>query len=1156
VLLLVVAGYIAVLESIAAGDAPAAPGASDTGFVGANSIPPGCNPTQGAGFPDRTALQIPDQDPSINVGAGDHVNVTFEFNATAATVPLSGLNVYTPTIFVTMPKTDGTNFPVTFSSHNFTFSSSPWTSLSVDKLVTGNFTFNGSATGTLSTQKIGTMADTPYGTLMMQWRWSWNVSSPNGSYDQGPWSVPTSTIKTGFWLPSIFKPAPYVDLVSESSPNETIGSTYVENLTGDLAGRSFYFEMETPIGVVVDTKWVTDGMRTNATYSAKFPLIGTDGSLLPGKYLVHIHDSCGAMLYSKSVVLSYSPSATIEIFTNPADCGAVMINGMSYTDGQDATIAPSATAYELNYQACVGSAFSSVARTGGVYFPSPGLVVISWNGSLTASFVPSFQQPYNVTISEAGLPNGTTWYSNVTNGPSYNSTGDIIEFTETNGSYSFSVASVNESYVATYAPVFVVNGAAVNVSVTFSLTYGVSFRESGLPAGLSWAVTFHLFLRNLTTDGGTDTIVFAAETNGSYSYSIGGLSGWQQSTMPYAGRETIRGAALAENVTYAQVTYGVTFSESGLSAGLGWSVTFNGTSEQITTDGGTDNLTFAPAPNGTYAYSIVPVAGWYVSGIAYSGDLPVDGAPLLAVVLFVPVLNLVIFTEVGLPSGTTWYVNGSAWGSLSETVMDALGTSTKVNLTNGTYNYDAASGNKTWAPNATSPFRVDGNLTMVAVNFSEVNYSVSLTEDGLPSGTPWNVTIGGATVGSDGSTLFFLEPNGTYDSTAATSDKEYAPMPAGNTFEVSGSSVSETVTFILVTYNVTFTETGLPGGTEWWVNVSGQPSGSSSTSAITLNLPNGTYVYSMGTADKTYGSRGGGFDVDGTPVDESVTFGSEIFTVTYTESGLPTGTEWWANVTGQAPVNSSFATMAVSLLNGTYDFSVATANKEYEASTPGGSFVVNGASVAESVTFRLVTYSVSFEETGLPVGTEWWVNLSAPDDNMSITSELTWHLTNGTYLYSIGTSDSSYLSPAGEFTVNGKAIVESITFGLVTYSITFTEAGLLKGAEWWLNLTGGQDFTSTASTLTFYEANGTYAYTTSAIGYPSLYGKLTVRGPAAGPETVIFYSLGPPAEHSPSILLYEVLAAMAIVVVVGVVGIAVSRRGKSPPPPDVPAAAR
>jgi hypothetical protein len=391
VVILVIAGFLALFGApsfAALAGAPPAPGSS---LTASSSVPPGCNPTQGVAAPDRTALLIPNKNPTATAVVGDHVEVTLEFNATAETVPVPGLKVYTPTIFVEMPTTTGTNFPVTLSNHTFVMTSAPWTTLSYSKLVASNFTFNGGANGSLSTQKIGTMADTPYGTLMLQWRWSWNITTPNGTYVQGAWTVPTTTIKTGDWLPSIFKPAPYVELVSESPPDELVGATYVMNITGDVSERAFYLEFENSIGHVVATKWVTDGSHTNGTFAAKFTLLGSNGSLYPGKYLMHIHDSCGALLYSKDLTVTFPPTALIQIVTSPVSCGSVTLNGTLYTNGESATIVPSVHSFKFSYSACPGYTFESSTHAGGIDIPVAGsfTMIVSCNGTYTVNFRPT-----------------------------------------------------------------------------------------------------------------------------------------------------------------------------------------------------------------------------------------------------------------------------------------------------------------------------------------------------------------------------------------------------------------------------------------------------------------------------------------------------------------------------------------------------------------------------------------------------------------------------------------------------------------------------------------------------------------------------------------------------------------------------------------------
>ena len=390
IVMVVATGYVTLFGGPSFGNLVATPSSPPgSGLTPASAIPPGCNPTQGVKFPTRTALLIPNYNPATNVTVGDHVDVTFEFNVSATTVLVAGLNVNTPTVFVTMPTVGGPSFPVTFNNHTFTMTGPRWTSLSYSKLVSSNFKFDPAKNATLSTQKVGTMADTPYGTLMLEWRWTWNVTSPNGSYVQGPWTVPTSTIKANVWLSSIFKPAPYVALESESPAHDLIGSNYTMNLGGDVAGRSFYIELENASGAVKATEWVEDTSTTNATFEANITLLASLNYLYPGQYLVHIHDSCGAMLYSKRVTLAYPATAAIQIFTTPFTCGTITLNRTVYRDGQTATVVPSPNPYAFSFQACKGYVFSNYSREGAIHIPSKGLMVVSANGTFIANYRPN-----------------------------------------------------------------------------------------------------------------------------------------------------------------------------------------------------------------------------------------------------------------------------------------------------------------------------------------------------------------------------------------------------------------------------------------------------------------------------------------------------------------------------------------------------------------------------------------------------------------------------------------------------------------------------------------------------------------------------------------------------------------------------------------------
>ncbi len=96
-------------------------------------------------------------------------------------------------------------------------------------------------------------------------------------------------------------------------------------------------------------------------------------------------------------------------------------------------------------------------------------------------------------------------------------------------------------------------------------TYAVQFVESGLPSGTSFSVT----LNGATSSSGSGTVSFS-EVNGSYSFSIGSVSGYTAS--PSSGTVVVSGSAVSESVTFTASSSG-----GGGSTSSGW-VYYNGNS--------------------------------------------------------------------------------------------------------------------------------------------------------------------------------------------------------------------------------------------------------------------------------------------------------------------------------------------------------------------------------------------------------------------------------------------------------------------------------------------------------------------------------------------------------------------------------------------------
>jgi NHL repeat-containing protein len=198
------------------------------------------------------------------------------------------------------------------------------------------------------------------------------------------------------------------------------------------------------------------------------------------------------------------------------------------------------------------------------------------------------------------------------------------------------------------------------------------------------------------------------------------------------------------------------------------------------------------------------------------------------------------------------------------------------------------------------------------------------------------------------------------------------------------------------------------------------------------------------------------------------------------------------------------------------------------------------------------TYHVTFAAAGLPSSVNLTVTAGGtpfhgPGPNVTVTEE------NGSYLWSVAPIAGYTLSPiSGNYSVNGANVVVSITVTKVTYPVTFNALGIPSGTTWSVTLGGVTHTSPNNGSISFTEANGTYAYTVANIsGYnatPKL-GSLHVSG--AGMEIgIAFFGTSSSSSSSSSSPFSGTVALLLIVVaaVVGlVVGLLVGRRRKGGP---------
>src|SRR5579885_2782753 len=155
------------------------------------------------------------------------------------------------------------------------------------------------------------------------------------------------------------------------------------------------------------------------------------------------------------------------------------------------------------------------------------------------------------------------------------------------------------------------------------------------------------------------------------------------------------------------------------------------------------------------------------------------------------------------------------------------------------------------------------------------------------------------------------------------------------------------------------------------------------------------------------------------------------YTVTFTESGLPSGTSWSVTFNGLTQSSTGSYITFSGISPGTYTYTV-TAPSGYFASPSIGSVTVSTSNVTVAIAFSQQTYSVTFTETGLPPGTSWSVTLNGKTET-STTNTISFVEPNGIYSFSIASIDGYSVSQSsGSITVKGTNIIQNITFKSVT----------------------------------------------------------------------------------------------------------------------------
>ncbi len=735
-------------------------------------------------------------------------------------------------------------------------------------------------------------------------------------------------------------------------------------------------------------------------------------------------------------------------------------------------------------------------------------VVITTVVVLSSTHVISFtvsSSRYTV-FTETGLPANTNW-SVTYDGITKFSTANSITFSTGSGSYSYNVSSPNSTVTCGLVYIPSESSGKISAGSKLTLSFGrvnagckTIFNETGLPSGATWLV----YLNGTKNYSSTNTIIFRPKS-GSYRYNVSVILNSTSRCNIYepspqngtitAGKEI---KIIYTNTTVCNNTLTM-FNETGLPKGMNWSVTFN----KAINFSNSSSLKFFTKP-GKFFYVASSIDIPYPKCIGYipnpSNGTITAGQSVLINYSEISTCNstLTVFNETGLPKGTKWSVTYDGVVNFSNT------SHINISTLKGNYSfivsspYNETAGCKTvYNPNPKTGMLEAGISLNISYN-STLYCPENFTETGLPKGANWAVKYDGIINDSYSTLIRFLVPVGIHAYSIpntlvllSSCSLTYSPSPGSGTAKTN-STVPISFSLYSEVCPTKFSETGLPSNTNWSVTYDNQLK-SSDFSTISFYELNGSYSFSVGLAHSstsvcniTYKpSPGSGTAKTNSTVPISFSISSETCITKFTETGLPVNTTWEMAYNG---LNKSTNSTAISYLdlNGSYPFSVSSVfivgslcNTTYTPSPKNGTAITGSSiSITYSSSIKCKEFTTTFNETGLPKGTNWSVTYNGVT-NYSTTHYITFQDLSGNYSYNISTSSSTVPgctpatyspSPQNGTVKAGSDISVSYTSPGVVCTTRFTAYNLPNGAFWNVTYNGVTE-SSTNNTITFKESS-------------------------------------------------------------------------------------
>ncbi|QRF75709.1 hypothetical protein Thermo_01215 [Thermoplasmatales archaeon] len=373
------------------------------------------------------------------------------------------------------------------------------------------------------------------------------------------------------------------------------------------------------------------------------------------------------------------------------------------------------------------------------------------------------------------------------------------------------------------------------------------------------------------------------------------------------------------------------------------------------------------------------------------------------------------------------------------------------------------------------------------------------------------------TTNSSGQYRFFAQPGVTYEIQAIIPGGLSNGVQETLANDENGTPMNLAIT---APAGAVFTESGLTSGATWSVTMNGTTvSGTTSTLTIPDLQYGDTYSYSINAQGFTADPSSGSVSVNDLTTSESVGF-SPSDSLTFSESGLASGTQWSLKLTYPGGTQSTPSTTGSSITfnnvpYGTYDWTYSIPSGYgilYQSGTASISPTSNTAT--ETGSYYAVG-DVTFTETGLS-GQTWGVSIGTSSQSTSASTIVFTNIAaNSGVPYTVSAPSSYIASPQTGEAQEGTTTNIAFTYE-PGYSVTFTESGypIAPGDEWGVSM-GGTTIWSQTSSLSFTMHDGSYSYSVPKTASSKYYyiadpssGSVTVSGSNVNVQ-VHFYEDGP-----------------------------------------------